>query len=89
MTRATLAALLSTGAFLAAPAAALADRPPPAGALKLSEILTKVEAAHDVGYVDEANWDDDGYWEIEFVSASGAKTEIRVDPLTGEQVQRR
>lgn len=89
MTRKSLAALFTTAAVLAAPAAALADRPPPAGALKLSEVLAKVEAAHDVAYVDEANWDDDGYWEVEFVSAAGAKTEIRVDPLTGEQIQRR
>ncbi|MDD2869519.1 PepSY domain-containing protein [Neomegalonema sp.] len=91
MTRATLAVLLSTGALLAAPTLALADdRPPPAGALKLSEILSKVEAAHGVAYVDEADWDDDdGHWEIKFVSASGARTEIRVDPLTGEQIQRR
>ncbi len=82
------AALISTGAIFAS-TAAFADRPPPAGALSLSAVIQKVEAANDVSYVDDVSWDDDGYWEVEFVNAAGAKVEIRVDPLTGEPLTRR
>lgn len=67
--------------------AALAS-PPPADALPLSEILRMVEQREDIAYFDEVEWDDDGYWEIEFVTPGGTKSKIRVDPLNGEQVRR-
>lgn len=67
-------------AFAATPA--LADRPP-ADALPLSQILQMVEQEHSVDYVKEVDWDDDGYWEIEYVRQGGGEVEIKVDPQTG------
>lgn len=71
-------------AALMIPAAAIAA-PPPAGALKLSEIVTRVEAhaSADLAYIDEVKWDDDGYWEVEYKNAQGAEIDLRVDPVSG------
>lgn len=82
-----LAACGAAAAFLVPPASA--DQPPPAGALPLSEALQKLESSADVAWIDDASWDDDGYWEIDYVDSSGAKIEVRLDPLTGETLQRR
>ena len=78
-----IAALIATLSL--APAAAFAAAPP-ADALKLSEIVAKVEAhaAADLAYVDEVDWDDDGYWEIEYHTTDGAEVKVRLDPKTGE-----
>jgi hypothetical protein len=73
--------------ILAGTGLAAADTPPPAGAQPLSAILAIVEAAHDVAYVDEVDWDDDGYLEIELYLASGAMLDLRVDPVTGETLR--
>ncbi|OHV76452.1 PepSY domain-containing protein [Rhizobium sp. LCM 4573] len=58
----------------------------PEGA-KLSEIVAKVEQTPDVDYVDEVDWNDRGYYEIEYFMKNGAKAEIRIDPKTGEAVR--
>ena len=59
------------------PAAAAFAAAPPADALKLSEIVAKVEAhaAADLAYVDEVDWDDDGYWKVEYKTQTGAEVE--------------
>jgi hypothetical protein len=80
MIRSMTAALLAT-ALLAAPAVAA---PPPADAMPLSEILRSLEAQPDFSYVDDIEWDDDGYWEIEYVRSGGGKVEIRIDPVSGQ-----
>lgn len=58
----------------------------PEGA-KLSEIVAKIEQTADVEYVDEVDWNDRGYYEIEYIMKNGAKAEIRIDPKTGEAVR--
>jgi hypothetical protein len=57
---------------------------PPSGALPLSEIIRSFEETGEVAYFDEIEWDDDGYWEIEYRRTDGATVEVKVDPLTGE-----
>ncbi|MFA7433602.1 MAG: PepSY domain-containing protein [Gemmobacter sp.] len=74
--------LIAAAGYLATSAAYAL--PPPEGAKPLSEILAKVEAGHNVAWIDEVDWDDDGYWEVEFYTPDGAKVEIRLDPVTGE-----
>jgi len=69
-------------ALSAAPA--LADRTPPADALPLSAIVTTLESQYDIQFIDEIEWDDDGYWEVEFYTTDGAKVELKLDPVTGE-----
>ncbi len=72
--------LLAATTLLATPALAQ----PPEGALPLSEILAIVEAREGVTYLEEIEWDDDGYWDMEFHTANGS-TEVRIDPRTGER----
>ncbi|MBC2885055.1 PepSY domain-containing protein [Ochrobactrum sp. CM-21-5] len=69
-------AVASSGALAAAPEGT-----------KLSEIIAKVEQTADVQYVDEVDWNDRGYYEIEYIMKNGAKVEIKIDPKTGEAVK--
>jgi hypothetical protein len=73
---ATLITVVPLGAYAA----------PPTGT-KLSEIVAKVEQIPDVEYVDEVDWNDRGYYEIEYFMTNGAKAEIKIDPKTGEAVR--
>ncbi|MFN3685300.1 PepSY domain-containing protein [Salinarimonas sp.] len=61
---------------------------PPADALPLSEVLATLEGTGDVAYFDEVEWDDDGYWEIDYVRPDGGRVELRVDPTTGASIAR-
>jgi hypothetical protein len=79
-----LLSVASLAALLAVAPPVAAD-PPPQDAIPLSEILRSLEEQGDVAYFDEVEWDDDGYWEIEYVTADGAKRKLEVDPVTGEQ----
>ena len=63
---------------------ALADGPPPPDAMPLSQIVQMLEQQGDVAYFKEIDWDDDGYWEIEYVTTNGGEREITVDPVTGQ-----
>ncbi len=60
--------------------------PPPEGS-KLSEIIAKIEQNADTAFVDEVDWNDRGYYEIEYVTKAGAKVEVKVDPKTGENIR--
>jgi hypothetical protein len=63
----------------------VAADPPPEGAKPLSEILRTLEEQGDVAYFDEIEWDDDGHWEIEYVTPDGSKRKLELDPVTGGQ----
>lgn len=70
-------------ALIAAPV--LADAPPPANAKKLSDIIASVEAeaGAKLAYIDSVDWDDDGYYEVEYHTADGKKVKVKLDPITG------
>lgn len=89
MTRtAALAPALAAAAFaLAAPASA--QRVPPQGALPLSQVIAGVEKAQPVSSFREVEWDDDGYWDIEFINTDNRSVSIRIDPMSGEPWSRR
>lgn len=57
---------------------------PPTNALALSEIIGLVESQVSFKYIDEVNWDNDGYWEVEYIDDNGRKVEIKIDPVTGK-----
>ncbi|MCL7998217.1 PepSY domain-containing protein [Brucella sp. 21LCYQ03] len=78
--RTVLAAILLTATSAGALAAA------PEGA-KLSEIISKIEQTPDIQYIDEVDWNDRGYYEIEYFMKNGAKVEIKIDPKTGESIR--
>ena len=63
-------------------AASKTDRP--SGAQPLSRILSTLEQGGDLAYFDEIDWEEKGYWKIEYISRDGKKLKIRVDPVTGQ-----
>lgn len=84
MTRTGFAALVLAGLTL--PAGAMAETPPPAGALPLSRIIASVEtsAGANLAFIDEVDWDDDGYWEIEYRTTDNREVKVRIDPVSGQ-----
>lgn len=76
------AAALGAGLLLSGPVLADQDRPP-AGSLAASEVLRQVEQRPDFASLHDMEWDDDGYWEIEYVTRDGGKRTVRLDPRTG------
>ena len=56
---------------------------PPESGAKLSEIIAKVEARPDFRYVDDVEWDDEGY-SVTYYTKDKAKVEIDYNPVTGE-----
>ena len=79
----TLIATALVSIAFAAPAFA---QPAP-DAMPLSEILAGIEAEEGFGYFDEIDWDSDGYWEVEYYRADGAKVEVDIDPVSGQARQ--
>lgn len=81
-----ISAPLLLAALVATPARAQdeGDRAPPPNALLLSEIVSLVEKREGFRYVDEIEWDEDGFWEITYYTDDRAKVEIRYDPITGD-----
>lgn len=81
--RIAVIALLAT-----APVAAFADTPPPAGSLALSEVVAKVEAdaGATLAYVESVDWEDEGYWEVEYRTTDGKEVKLRADPATGAAI---
>lgn len=60
------------------------DRAPPSNARPLSEIVAMVEKRDGFRYIDEVEWDEDGFWEVTYFTADRAKVEIRYDPVSGD-----
>ena len=81
--------LLATAALSALSLPAFAQNLPPENAPPLSQIVAKVEKAQQVRVFTEIEWDDDGYWDMEFVTADNRRASIRIDPLTGDPWTRR
>nr|WP_111298654.1 PepSY domain-containing protein [Paracoccus saliphilus] len=77
---------LATLGLILSPVIATAQDMPPADALPLSEILAKAEAdlGGDLGHFSEIEWDDDGYYEVEYQNAEDREVSLRLDPMTGE-----
>jgi hypothetical protein len=80
--------LLATAAILTMVAASALAAPPP-DARPASEILRAVEQRPDFRYLRELEWDEDGYWEVEYITRDGGRVELRIDPRTGQPRTRR
>ena len=75
-----LAALLSSASAFAQ------DAPPPIppeNALKLSDIIAKIETRDQFRYIDEIDWEDDGFYKVIYFTGDKAKVEINIDAVTG------
>lgn len=69
---------------------AFAQRVPPTNSLPLSQILAKIEVNQSVSSFRQIEWEDDGYWEIEFFSTKSSRPQrLRIDPVTGGSWSRR
>lgn len=80
---------IALGASLIAALPAMAQSLPPANALPLSQVIANVEKSQPVRSFSEIEWDDDGYWDIEFVNTNNRRSSVRMDPVTGEPWVRR
>jgi len=56
---------------------------------KPSEILLIIEKRPDFARLEEMSWDDDGYYEIVYLTGDKARVEINIDARTGESVDGR
>ncbi len=56
---------------------------PPQGSLKLSQIISKVEAREGFAYVSEIEWSQSGYYEVTYMTTDKAKVELHLDPMSG------
>jgi len=59
---------------------------PPENAMKASAIIAKIEARADFRYLDELDWDDEGYYDIIYFTKDKAKVEMKINPVTGEPI---
>jgi hypothetical protein len=57
---------------------------PPQNAMKLSAILAKVEQRDDFRYVDDVEWNEEGYYDVTYFTTDKAKVEMKFNPVTGE-----
>lgn len=57
---------------------------PPQNALKLSEIVAKIEQRNDFRYVSEIEWNREGYYDITYFTGDKAKVEIKIDAVSGQ-----
>jgi Peptidase propeptide and YPEB domain len=57
---------------------------PPENALKLSEIIAKIEQRDQFRYIDEIDWEDEGYYDVIYYTSDKAKVEIKIDAVTGQ-----
>ncbi|MFN3525549.1 MAG: PepSY domain-containing protein [Paracoccus sp. (in: a-proteobacteria)] len=78
--------MLPLAAMLMAPTALMAQDRPPADAMPLSQILSTLEqdVGADLAFIDEVDWDDDGYYDVEYYTADGREVKVRLDPTTGQ-----
>lgn len=78
--------MIALAALFAAPSALMAQDMPPQGSMPLSQVVTKLETdvGTDLAFISEVSWDDDGYWEVDYVTTDRAKVEVKIDPATGE-----
>lgn len=82
--------MIAVAGLIAVPSVLMAQQTPPAGAMPLSQIVTKLETdlGGQLGHIEDISWDDDGYWEVEYHTTDNREVEIRVDPATGEVRER-
>lgn len=78
----------SVCAFLMLCSVAQAQTNPPTvpseKAVKLSEIIAKIEQRESFRYVSDIEWDREGNYEITYYTSDNAKVELKIDAATGQ-----
>ena len=62
--------------------------PPRQEAAPLSRILQALEQRSDIAYFKDIEWDETGYWEIEYQDKDGRTVGLKIDPVSGETRRR-
>ena len=57
---------------------------PPEKAIKLSEIIAKIEQRESFRYVSDIEWDREGSYNITYYTSDNAKVELKIDATTGQ-----
>jgi hypothetical protein len=72
--------------MLCGAAQAQSDPPsiPPEKAVKLSEIIAKIEQRDGFRYLSDIEWDEDGTYNITYYTSDNAKVELKIDAATGQ-----
>jgi hypothetical protein len=57
---------------------------PPQNAMKLSQIIAKIEQRENFHYVSDIEWDREGNYNITYYTSDNAKVELKIDVVTGQ-----
>lgn len=57
---------------------------PPENAMKLSEIVAKIEQRENFHYVSDIEWDTEGNYNITYYTSDNAKVELKIEAATGQ-----
>jgi hypothetical protein len=57
---------------------------PPANAMKLSEIIAKIEQRESFRFISDIEWDREGSYNITYYTSDNAKVELKIDAATGQ-----
>jgi len=85
MFRNTILATASALMMLCGVAQAQTKTPvPPEKAMKLSEIIAKIEQRESFRYISDIDWDREGNYDITYYTSDNAKVELKIDAATGQ-----
>lgn len=84
--RPSVSILVATALLAGKPALAETKAPatPPQNAMKLSEIVARIEQRPQFHYIKEIDWDREGVYDIIYYTTDKARVEIKINPVTGE-----
>lgn len=57
---------------------------PPEKAMKLSEIIAKIEQRESFRFISDIEWDREGSYNITYYTSDNAKVELKIDAATGQ-----
>jgi Uri superfamily endonuclease len=52
--------------------------------MPLSEIVRAIEQEPGFRHFDGIEWDDDGYWHIDYITKDGSRLEVEINPVRAE-----
>lgn len=86
MTKSMVLAVLAAMAVAASQGQAQTREPPVPSdkALRLSDIIAKVEQRGQFRYVSNVEWNTDGYYDVTYYTTDNAKVELKIDAISGE-----
>lgn len=86
MKKSTVLAVMAAFVLAAGQAQAQTREPPVPSdkALKLSDIIAKIEQRGQFRFISSAEWNTDGYYNVTYYTTDNAKVELKIDAISGE-----